>query len=469
MHRLEIDRDELVTRLAGHRLIGKAPRSELEWLADHGELRRYSAAVDTVIGQGERVDEFYVLLKGRFAFFVDRGAGERKVTEWRTGDLMGVLPYSRLTHSPGKSVTEETADVLAINRQHLEELKQQCPFVTTVSVHVMLDRARIFNSSDLQDEKMVSLGRLSAGLAHELNNPASAAARSASLLTEAVVDADVAARRLGALKLSDAEIAAIDAVRDACLATNSPVSLSPLERADREDEIAGWLAAHKTNVGCAVALAETPVTTQILDTLAASVSSTALDTALCWIAAGCTVRALSREVETSAARIHNLVGAVKRFTHMDQPLVQEPIELEQGLRDTVTMLGSKARAKGASIAVDIAPDIPRARVSPEINQVWTNLLDNALDAIPDAGRVSVTARNEAGWVVVRVADNGPGIPAELATRIFDPFFTTKPVGQGTGLGLDIARRILRQWSGEIDFTSQPGKTEFAVRLPAEGN
>jgi signal transduction histidine kinase len=469
VHRLEIDRDELIARLAEHRLIGKAPRAELEWLAAHGELRRYDAGSDAIIAQGERVDDFYVLLKGRFAFFVDRGAGERKVTEWRTGDLMGVLPYSRLTHSPGKSITEEDADVLAINREHIEELKRECPFLTTVSVHVMLDRARIFNASDLQDEKMISLGRLSAGLAHELNNPASAAARSASLLTEAVVDADAAARRLGALKLNDDEVAAIDAVRDACLATNAPVSMSPLERADREDEISDWLAAHKANVVCAVALAETPVTTKILDTLATSISDAALDTALCWIAAGCTVRALSREVETSAARIHTLVGAVKRFTHMDQPLVQEAIALEQGLRDTVTVLGSKARAKGASVTLDFAPGIPRARVSPEINQVWTNLLDNALDAIPEAGRVSVTARAESGWVVVRVADNGPGISSDVAARVFDPFFTTKPVGHGTGLGLDIARRILRQWSGEIDFTSQPGKTEFAVRLPAEGN
>lgn len=467
--RVSIQHADLVARLATHRRLADVPVEELEWLAAHGELRRYEAQVDPLVAQGEPIAEFFIALSGRFSFYVDRGSGHRKVTEWRGGDFMGVLPYSRLTHSPGNAITEEDADVFAIPRAHLAEMIRACPAVTTACVHVMLDRARVFNASELQDEKMISLGRLSAGLAHELNNPASAAARSARMLTEAVVDADHASHELGALGLSDAQMKAIEAVRDACLASETLAPMSAMERADREDAITDWLDAHGASQDCAMPLSETAVTLATLDALAAVVDQRSLNVALHWIGAGCTVRTLSRDVEKAATRIHELVSAVKRFTHMDQPLVPEPQPVEQGLRDTVTMLSSKARQKSIGVKFDISPELPRARVSAEINQVWTNLIDNALDAAPEDGTVVVTAAFEAPWVVVRVRDNGSGVPPDIAARIFDPFFTTKPVGQGTGLGLDIVHRVLRQWGGEIDFKSEPGRTEFIVRLPAEGS
>jgi signal transduction histidine kinase len=458
---------DLLARLADHRLLGKAPRQEHEWLMAHGVVRRFEPGGPPVLGKGDPVDFFYVLLRGRFSFFVDGGTGHRKVTEWRSGDLMGVMPHSRLVYSPGEAITDEEAEMLAIPRALLHEMTVQCPFVTTACVHAMLDRARLFNASALQDEKMISLGRLSAGLAHELNNPASAAARSARTLGEAVMQLEVASRRLGALGLSDAQYGAIDAIRNACLVAEAPLSRSALERADREDEITDWLERHNADVDCSLPLAETAVTLDALDKLAAAVAGLELDVVLNWIAAGCTARTLSRDVERSAARIHDLVSAVKRFTHLDQPLVQEPLALEQGIRDTVTMLGAKARDKSASVTLTVEPGTPRARASAEINQVWTNLIDNALDAVDRDGRVEIRVGSEQPWVVVRVTDNGRGIPSGISARVFDPFFTTKAVGQGTGLGLDIARRILRQWNSEIEFTSEPGRTEFTVRLPAE--
>jgi signal transduction histidine kinase len=161
------------------------------------------------------------------------------------------------------------------------------------------------------------------------------------------------------------------------------------------------------------------------------------------------------------------VGAVKRFTHLDQPLVSEPLELEPGIRDAVTMLAARIREKGITLTLDVAPGTPRARVTPEINQVWTNLIDNALYAAPPNGHVKIRVRPEQTWIAVDVVDDGPGIPPDVGPRVFDPFFTTKPVGSGTGLGLDISRRILRQWGGEVGFVSKPGATEFTVRLPAE--
>ena len=165
-------------------------------------------------------------------------------------------------------------------------------------------------------------------------------------------------------------------------------------------------------------------------------------------------------------RISGQVTAIKGFTHMDQATVAEPVDLTLSLGNTVTVLKSKARAKSVAVVVDVETDLPRVRgFVGELNQIWANLLDNALDAVPDSGRVDVTASRERQRVVVRVVDNGAGIPAEIRERIFDPFFTTKPVGHGTGLGLDIVRRLVRHNDGEIEVESRPGQTEFRVSLP----
>ena len=168
-------------------------------------------------------------------------------------------------------------------------------------------------------------------------------------------------------------------------------------------------------------------------------------------------------------RISGLVAAIKGFTHMDQATVAEPVDLTQGLDNTVAVLKSKARAKSVAVVVDVEPGLPRVRgFAGELNQIWSNLIDNALDAVPESGRVEVLANREHQRVVVRIVDNGAGIPAQVRERIFDPFFTTKPVGQGTGLGLDIVRRLVRHNDGEISVESQPGRTEFRVVLPLAG-
>jgi signal transduction histidine kinase len=168
-------------------------------------------------------------------------------------------------------------------------------------------------------------------------------------------------------------------------------------------------------------------------------------------------------------RISGLVAAIKGFTHMDQAVVAGPVDLEQGLSNTIAVLGAKARARSATVVMQAEPGLPLARgFAGELNQIWANLIDNALDAIPDWGRVEVTASREDRRVVVRVIDNGAGIPAQIRERIFDPFFTTKPVGHGTGLGLDIVRRLVRHNDGEISVESQPGRTQFQVALPVAG-
>ncbi len=242
--------------------------------------------------------------------------------------------------------------------------------------------------------------------------------------------------------------------------------LSSLERADREDEIADWLADHGLDTAQAEALATTVVSIEELDELAHAISGETLAAALKWIAAGCSTRSLAADIEEAATRISDLVAAIKRFTFMDQATGSESVDVGSGLRDTVRIVASKARSGGASVKLDVDDDLPRVRATgSELNQVWLNLIDNALDAVPDGGTVTVRAFPERNRVVVTVVDDGPGIPEEIRSRIFDPFFTTKPPGQGTGLGLDMARRLLRQYHGELTLESRPGRTEFRAALP----
>ncbi len=455
----------LVDRLAAHRTLSGVPRAQLEWLAAHGDRRRFEPG-EVAAHAGEIPDQLVVVFAGRLSISIERGGNRRRVMEWRGGDITGILPYSRMTKGPGDTVVEEPTEVLAIDQQHFPEMIRECQDLTAVLVHLMVDRARHFTSYDLQDEKMRSLGRLSAGLAHELNNPASAVARSAAALAERVGELTAAARGLGAAGLSPDQAAAVDHVRGHCQRLAAPGVRTPVEQAEREEVLADWLDAHGADPAAASALAESEVTIEALDGLATAVEGPRLDAALRAIAAGCTVSALTGEIEAAASRISHLVAAVKGFTHMDQSRSAAPVDLARNLADTVALHQSKARAKSIGITVSVEPNLPAVPgFGGELNQVWANLIENALDAAPVSGRVVVSARRSDRAVAVGVEDNGPGVPDELRARIFDPFFTTKPVGSGTGLGLDIARRIVDQHGGDIALESRPGRTVFTVTLP----
>jgi signal transduction histidine kinase len=456
---------ELVEQLAAHRTLGAAPREELAWLASHGSLRHMDSG-DVLTAKGTRPEGMFVVLEGCIAIFIDRGAGRNKVMEWREGDVTGLLPYSRLVSPPGDSVAQEPTTVLVVPAGHLRAMIHECYGITGILVHTMIDRVRVFTSSGLHDEKMISLGKLSAGLAHELNNPASAIERSAAVLTDRLEDAERAARSLGASRLTASQLAAADEVRASCIAAPVHGVRSPLEQAEREEAIADWLDDHGLDAGIAELLADTPVTLEGLNRLAGEVDGPVLNAVLHSAAAGCAVRSLALEIQDAAMRISGLVMAIKGFTHMDQATVAESVELVDGLRNTIVVLRSKARSKAIGVVLDVEPDLPRVRgFIGELNQIWANLIDNALDAAPEAGHVEVAARRFRDRVVVSVVDNGAGVPADIRDRIFEPFFTTKGVGQGTGLGLDIVRRLVLHNDGEISVESEPGRTEFRVVLP----
>jgi signal transduction histidine kinase len=458
--------DPIIDRLAEHRTLGRAPREELTWLAALGSLQQMKAG-DVLTAKGAAVAGMFIILSGRIAILVDRGAGPQKTLEWRGGDVMGILPYSRLTSPPGDTVAQEPTDILRIDRACVREMILACHEVTSLLVHVMIDRARAFTSSDLHDEKMVSLGKLSAGLAHELNNPVSAIERSAMLLEDRLDDVQRAFRAIGAAHLTDAQLEAIDLLRAECVALGVDGVRSPIEQAAREEAIAEWLAAHGVDEALADTLAETGVTVEALDGIAAAISGPALAPVMQWAGAGCSVHRLASEIQEAAMRISGLVAAIKGFTHLDQAPVPEPVDLRQGLANTIAVLQSKARKKSAAVVMQVDPDLPRVYgFAGELNQIWANLIDNALDAVTESGRVVVTAARDGRRVAVRVRDNGSGIRAEIRDRIFDPFFTTKPVGQGMGLGLDIVRRLVVHNAGGISVESEAGRTEFCVQLPA---
>ncbi len=452
--------------MSAHRLLAGAPADQIAWLAARGRLVQLEPG-DVLSPKGKPVQGLYIMLSGHMTISLDRGAGPHKVMEWRGGDVGGVLPYSRLVAAPGDVRIEVPTEIFMIPREEIPALIRECYELTAIFVHVMVDRARHFTSIDLHEEKMSSLGKLAAGLAHELNNPASAVARSAQGLRLRLSEVETASRALGAARLSEAQQAAVDRARERCFAAAGVTfGRSPIEQADREDSIADWLERHHADVTAAQALAESAVTLDALDQLAEALDGEALRATLAWLVAGCATYQLASEIEAAASKIHNLVAAVKGFTYMDQATMPKPVDVGQGLADTLAVLNAKARGKQVGVNLEVEADLPRIQgFGGELNQVWANLVDNALDAAK--GQVAVTAARQGPSVVVRVVDDGPGLPAEIRERIFDPFFTTKAVGQGTGLGLDIARRIVLKHQGQIEVDSHPGHTRFSVTLPID--
>jgi signal transduction histidine kinase len=455
-----------IDTIASLPLFEPVPRAELEWLGARGDV--YRLEPDTILRDvGSSIDEMWVVLAGRVAVHIGKGGNWRKFYDIGPGSVLGAMPFSRMRTAPARLVVEDETTVYALSRSHFPDLVRECPELTSALVHQMLDRTRSYRTAELHDERMQSLGRLAAGLAHELNNPASAAAGHARALGPLLEDLQATSRALACAGLADEQLRDIEAVRRMCLDACAPKS--PIQAADREEEFSEWLLAHDVDPMVAPALAATNVSLAALDHLADALPGGALGAAIRWAASDAAARQVASHIMAATGRIHALVSAVKGFTFMDREGVPEDVDIARGLADTVAMLENKSRSKRVQVRIDTADGLPTVYgFGSELNQVWEKLIDNAIDAAPAGGNVTVTATRRGDSVVVRVMDDGPGIREEHRARIFDPFFTTKPVGAGAGLGLDIARRFAHLNDGDLDFTSQPGHTVFRVRLPVAG-
>jgi signal transduction histidine kinase len=439
------------------------PDDQLDWfLGNSQEL--HVAARDVYIRQGEPADWMFVILEGQFQWRGDLG-GDTVIYSAKPGDVTGVLPFSRMKRFTvtGRALTE--GRILKFPAPLFPELVQKMPELTARLVAFLSDRVRETTRVEQQRDRLASLGKLSAGLAHELNNPASAAKRATSQLRDLLTRIRNASLELGSRDLSPAQKSEIEKLETSFTRTDV-VPPDALTISDLEDQIESLLHSHGQNDlwQLAAALARRNIRPKAVESLFAKLDADTARAALVRISASVEISSLLHEIESSTSRISDLVGAIKEYTHMDQAPVQN-VDVVKGLENTLTILNHKLK-RGVAVQRDYQP-VPLLVNSfgSELNQVWTNIIDNAIDAMHGTGELRIRTYRDDGRVVVEIGDNGPGITEEVQPHIFEPFFTTKGVGEGTGLGLDAVQRIVKKHQGNIQLSSKPGDTRFQVSLP----
>jgi signal transduction histidine kinase len=453
--------------LASYPLFAQVPRPQLAWLLENAERLELAPGAQ-LHGLGDPVNHAHIVLRGESRLF-DPQHPEYGILRYEPGMVSGYLPFSRMTVAKGIVQVVQPSTVLALPRHLMQEMAAHHYELTQALVGVMTSRVRETTATYQQNERMVALGKLSAGLAHELNNPIGAVASTVDYLSRH----SQALPELTTQLLADGATPAALTAALGLFATTAPApGLSRLARANLEEDLADWLHDHDMPEADALAeaLADAGCTEARLAEVARQIPAAQLGTGLRWAYHAQQLQRLAADAREAAGRVAELVRSIKTYTHMDQSPAPQPVSLSDGLTTTCRLLAHKFREAGVELVQEFAPDLPLVSALPgELNQVWTNLLDNALDALrgQPGAQVRVATRFDSNFVQATVTDNGPGIPAEVQSQVFLPFFTTKPPGQGTGLGLDLVQRIVRQHGGAVRATSRPGHTEFEVCLPRQ--
>ena len=439
------------------------PEDQIDWFLSQAQELHLKAG-NTYFRQGDPADAMFVILEGQLQARGELG-GEAVVFSTKPGDVTGVLPFSRMKQFPLEARAATDARILRFPSSLFPELVQKMPELTKRLVGLMSDRIRETTRLEQQRDRLASLGKLSAGLAHELNNPASAAKRAAAQLREVLKKVRDASHELGTRELTAAQKGEIEKL-EASFSQQSEARLDPLQVSDLEGQIDSLLRSRGQNDlwQLAAELAGKNVKPAALESLFSILDAETAAAALVRIAASVEIASLLDEIESGTSRISDLVRAIKEYTYMDQTPVQN-VDVVKSLETTLTILNHKLK-RGVAVQREYQP-VPLLVNSfgSELNQVWTNIIDNAIDAMGGKGEVRVRTYRDGNCVVVEIADNGPGIPPDVLPHIFEPFFTTKGVGEGTGLGLDTALRIVKKHRGTIEVSSKPGDTCFQVWLP----
>ena len=416
--------------------------------------------------EGETADSFYVVLDGEIKITKQLGTEELVITIHRRGEFTGDL--TMLTGGICSATASSIKASRVIKFDDFKELLKNCPDSIDLFVPALAERSKDLEVRLRQQEKLAALGKLSAGLAHELNNPAAAGRRAAKQLNSAIASLQTQMLSLRGKNFTPQHRQILQELQTKALQNMAQGSqLSPLEQSDLEDSLADWLEDMGISNSWDIAsnLVSGGIEQSALEKLAQSMEKDAFKEALIWLEASLNMNSLVEEVEQSTSRISDLVSAIKNYSYMDRGEIQE-VDIHEGINSTLKILHHKLKY-GVTVTKDYDTNLPKiAARGNKLNQVWTNLIDNAIDAMDGEGELTIRTSVENNCILVEIIDNGSGITSEIQPRIFEPFYTSKDVGKGTGLGLDISRRIIvQEHQGNIRFDSAPGCTNFQVRLP----
>ncbi|HYM21465.1 MAG TPA: ATP-binding protein [Candidatus Kapabacteria bacterium] len=450
--------------------LSDVPEEHLRWILDHSELHEFTDG-DIIARTGAPAEVMWIVLEGRIDYYMDVNGTlvyyftfENNST---TGGITGLLPHSRMKTYAGTSFCVGHLRALALHKDHFAELEKLNPELIQRLIGYMTERARMFATIQLQREKVSALGKLSAGIAHELNNPAAAISRIAAELRKRLNLNYGLTSTLLTGGVSSEQIENIRAIAKE-KESGKQDKHSALEKMNAEDVIADWFSDNgfAENHQAAETFSEFEFSTGDLEQIRKDVPNDTFIDLLRWLENILISDRLINDLEEASSRISQLVGAIKSHVHMDRTNDAQKTNIHTDIENTLTLMGYKLRDKNITLKKTFVDDMPMidAYIG-ELNQVWTNLIDNAIDAMEKGGTLTIETSFDPKNATVRVIDNGSGIAKEIQTRIFDPFFTTKKVGQGTGIGLDTVKHIIDHHHGEIKVESVPGRTQFAVCIP----